>query len=56
MRRHFALYFKCIPDFRETRLKLLTAQTVEEIQSILNYIEDRFGNVGPNDFMPDNNN
>ncbi len=45
MRRHFALYFKSIPNFKETRLKLLTAQTVEEIEIILDYIESEFGNV-----------
>lgn len=45
MRRHFALYFKRIPNFKETRLKLLTAQTVEEIESILDYIADTFGGV-----------
>ncbi len=56
MRRHFALYFKAIPDFKETRLKLLTAQTVEEIQAILDYIESRFGYIGPDDFLPENNN
>ncbi|MDR2835767.1 MAG: tRNA dihydrouridine synthase DusB [Bacteroidales bacterium] len=38
MRRHFNLYFKSIPNFKETRLKLLTAQTYEEIYNILNYI------------------
>lgn len=53
MRRHFALYFKAIPDFKETRLKLLTAQTVEEIQELLNYIEQRFGHIGPDDFLAD---
>jgi tRNA-dihydrouridine synthase B len=53
MRRHFALYFKAIPDFKETRLKLLTAQTVEEIQELLNYIEQRFGHIGPEDFLAD---
>jgi nifR3 family TIM-barrel protein len=45
MRRHFSLYFKSIPNFRETRIKLLTAQTVEEIQMILNFISETFGNI-----------
>ena len=35
MRRHLNLYFKAIPNFKETRLKLLTAQSVEEIENIL---------------------
>ncbi|MBN2776262.1 MAG: tRNA dihydrouridine synthase DusB [Bacteroidales bacterium] len=45
MRRHFALYFKSIPNFKETRLKLLTAMSVDEIENILNFIESEFGNV-----------
>ncbi len=42
MRRHFNLYFKGIPNFKETRLKLLTSQTIEEIKNLLDYIEDKF--------------
>ncbi len=45
MRRHFALYFKSIPNFKETRLKLLTAMEVEDIEKILDLIESEFGNV-----------
>lgn len=45
MRRHFSLYFKSIPNFKETRLKLLTAQTTEEIEELLNYIADNFGHI-----------
>lgn len=45
MRRHFNLYFKSIPNFKETRLKLLTAQTHEEISKILDYIAENFANV-----------
>ncbi|HNQ67059.1 MAG TPA: tRNA dihydrouridine synthase DusB [Bacteroidales bacterium] len=54
MRRHFALYFKCIPNFKETRLKLLTAQTNEEINKILDFIYIKFGHIGPDDFLPEN--
>lgn len=43
MRRHFNLYFKSIPNFKETRLKLLTANTVEEISLILDFIGEKFG-------------
>lgn len=45
MRRHFSLYFKSIPNFKETRLKLLTAQTVEEIESLLDLIAFKFGDI-----------
>ncbi len=35
MRRHYAGYFKGIPHFKETRVKLMTALTLAECQSIL---------------------
>jgi nifR3 family TIM-barrel protein len=38
MRRHFALYFKSLPNFRETRLKLLTSTDPVEIEKILDLI------------------
>jgi nifR3 family TIM-barrel protein len=56
MRRHFALYFKCIPDFKETKLKLLTAPEVEDIIKILNYIEERFGHIDSDSLLPENHN
>jgi len=42
MRRHFAKYFTNIPNFRETRIKLLTAKTHEECVEIIDYIADNF--------------
>lgn len=51
MRRHFSLYFKSIPNFKETRIKLLTAQTTEDILDILKYIETTFSNF---DIVDDN--
>jgi len=38
MRRHLSNYFKGLPNFRETRLKLLTSLDAEEIFSLLEYI------------------
>jgi tRNA-dihydrouridine synthase B len=38
MRRHFAHYFKGLPNFRDTRIKLLTSMDVEDIYSILDSI------------------
>lgn len=38
-RRHFSLYFKGLPNFKETRLKLLTSVNKDEILEILNNIE-----------------
>lgn len=43
MRRHLSCYFKALPDFKETRLRLVTAMDPEEICSILDYIGERWG-------------
>jgi nifR3 family TIM-barrel protein len=42
MRRHFSNYFKGLPDFKETRLKLVTSLDVGEISDILNQIEEKY--------------
>ena len=42
MRRHFNNYLKGLPDFKETRLRLLTCQDVSEINDILDEIEFRY--------------
>lgn len=43
VRRHLAAspLFKGIPDFRQTRIKMLRAETMEELFAILNEIEQR---------------
>lgn len=38
MRRHFASYFKSLPDFRELRIRLLTSLDRQEIEGILDQI------------------
>ncbi len=43
MRRHFSNYFKGIPHFRDTRLKLLTSTDVDEIKSIIQDIKQKWG-------------
>ncbi|MDR2065576.1 MAG: tRNA dihydrouridine synthase DusB [Prevotellaceae bacterium] len=43
MRRHLSCYFKCLPDFKETRLKLVTTNEPEKIIELLNFINDRWG-------------
>ena len=47
MRRHFVHYFKGIPDFKETRLKLLTTTPANEVYQVLNYISDKYGSFRP---------
>ena len=43
MRRHLACYFKGLPDFKETRLKLVTLNDPQEICSTLDYVAERWG-------------
>ena len=47
MRRHFSNYFKGLPHFREIRLKLLTSLDVDEIFSLLDRIEEKYGHFRP---------
>ncbi len=42
MRRHYANYFKGIPDFKEYRMKLVSLQNVDAIESVLTEIADKF--------------
>ncbi len=42
MRRHFSSYFKGLPHFKETRLKLLTSLNVNEILDILGSIKEEY--------------
>jgi tRNA-dihydrouridine synthase len=43
MRRHLSNYFKGLPHFKETRLKLLTTTEVPEIQQIISDIKNKWG-------------
>jgi tRNA-dihydrouridine synthase B len=49
MRRHFSNYFKGLPHFKETRLKLLTCLDVNEIRNILDDIRKKWGDFRTND-------
>ena len=49
MRRHLSNYFKGLPHFRETRLKLLTAIEVDDIKIIINEIKQRWGDYRTDD-------
>lgn len=42
MRRHFSNYFKGLPHFKETRLKLLTSMEPDEIKMILLQIREKY--------------
>lgn len=43
LRRHFAKYFPGLPNFRELKIKLLRAETGDEINEILNTIVEIYG-------------
>lgn len=43
MRRHLSCYFKGLPDVKETRVKLVTAPTADEVMALLDYVSERWG-------------
>ena len=43
MRRHLTNYFKGLPDFKATRLKLVTSLDVDELFATLDKIAERWG-------------
>lgn len=45
MRRFFSVYFKGLPGFRETRVKLLQAESFDEVNRLLEVINDRWGSL-----------
>jgi len=49
MRRHFSNYFKGLPHFKETRIRLLTSIDVEEIYTILEEINKQYGDLRTED-------
>ena len=45
MRRHFAKYFPSLPNFREYRIRLLQAETIETVLETLEQIENKYGQL-----------
>ena len=45
MRRHLSCYFKGLPDFRETRLKLVTLTDPEELLATLDFVAEKWGDA-----------
>lgn len=43
LRRHLSCYFKGLPDFKETRMRLVTENDPAKVAEILDYIADRWG-------------
>jgi tRNA-dihydrouridine synthase B len=42
MRKHYSGYFRGVNDFKETKMQLLTAKTIEEINEIFSKFSSRF--------------
>jgi nifR3 family TIM-barrel protein len=49
MRRHLSNYFKGLPHFKETRLRLLTAVEVDHIRNIIEDIREKWGDFRTDD-------
>jgi tRNA-dihydrouridine synthase B len=49
MRRHFSNYFKGLPHFKETRIKLLTSLEPDEIRGIIEDIRQKWGDFRTNE-------
>ena len=43
MRRHFSSYFKALPNFKETRMTLVTSLDIDELNKTLDYINESWG-------------
>ena len=43
MRRHFSSYFKALPNFKETRMILVTSTDIDELNKTLDNIAERWG-------------
>jgi tRNA-dihydrouridine synthase len=52
MRRHLSNYFKGLPDFKSTRLTLVTSNDIEELYSTLDMIAQRWGDVDMSGAVP----
>ncbi len=52
MRRHLTNYFKGLPNFKETRLKLVTSLDIDELFVTLDMIADRWGDFDASNAVP----
>lgn len=52
LRRHLTNYFKGLPDFKQTRLKLVTSYDADEIRALLDYVEQRWGDYDMGEVVP----
>jgi len=45
MRRHLSCYFKGLPEFKDTRIKLVTTTDPQELYALLDYVDEHWGNT-----------
>lgn len=53
MRRHLTNYFKGLPNFKETRMKLVTLMDVDELNVVLEQIATRYEGFSPAEVAPE---
>lgn len=52
MRRHLTNYFKGLPNFKETRLKLVTSLDIDELFATLDYVAERWRGYDLSEAVP----
>lgn len=52
MRRHLSNYFKGLPNFKETRLKLVTLLDIDELYATIDSIAERWGDYDVSKIIP----
>ena len=52
MRRHLTTYFKGLPDFKPTRLRLVTSLDVDELSATLDCVAERWGGYDLSGVVP----
>lgn len=52
MRRHLTNYFKGLPNFKETRLRLVTTLDIEELYATIDSIAERWGDFDLRETVP----
>lgn len=54
MRRHFSSYFKGLPSFKDTRMKLVTLTDIDEIYKTLDFVVEKWGEFDLTHTVPEN--
>jgi len=52
MRRHLSNYFKGLPDFKQTRLQLVTLTDIPALMATLDSLTERWGDFDTSQVVP----